>query len=119
MAMFLFFFLSPFGIYFLTKWIVIVLERGHHDTYPLLRPLYLIAQALLLLILPCTFILLDSTGWYNYLKIELWIVWLGWPLYAAIYKQTKIYLWERFLFWGCTIYIVPSLLWIFLMLFGE
>ena len=112
-----FFLLFPFGIYFLTRWIILKLKRDHQALYPILRSLYLVVEGMLTMILPCAiFILIYSRDWYNYLQIEFWVVWLAWPLYAAVYKQTKIYVWERFLFWGCTIYIFPSLLWILVVL---
>ena len=120
MARFLFslFFLSfPFGIYFLAKWIVLKLKQGQHTVYSILRPLYLVAEAMLAMILPCALIILIySQDWYNYLQIELGVVWFVWPLYAAVYKQTKVYVWERLLFWGCAIYTFPTVLWIVLVL---
>jgi len=93
------------------------LKQDHHAIYPLLRFIYLLVGGMLTIILPCAIIILIySQDYYNYLKIEFWIVWLAWPLYAAVYKQTKVYVWERFLFWGCTVYTFPTLLWILLVL---
>ena len=72
---------------------------------------------MLAMILPCALIILIySQDWYNYLQIELGVVWFVWPLYAAVYKQTKVYVWERLLFWGCAIYTFPTVLWIVLVL---
>ena len=119
------FLLSPFVIYYATRyaihWIRKHIALGDSFSYRLLRPLYLILEVLLILVVLSTvFTFGQFPNWQSstVLHGEFWFVWLCWPLTAAIYKETRIYKWEWLLFWSYAVFLIPWL-WILFAFVAE